>query len=434
LLLPHQLSASAAARAIREKTLTAQALVASCLARIAAREPQVQAWTAVDGEAALAAARQLDREPARSPLHGVPIGVKDVMDAAGLPTCYHSPIYRGHYPRADAAVVALAREAGMIVLGKTATQEFATRGNVPATRNPHELSRTPGGSSSGSAAAVADGMIPLALSTQTAGSIVRPASYCGVVGFKPSFSAIATAGMKAVVPSFDTIGVHSRSVEDAEAALRIFSGAREAAPAGEGVLPRVGICRQLFQDKAEPASLHALDQAAQALSRAGVDAERVELDETYALLAGAHDTISDFEGSHWLAPELHRYPDLLSAGVREKLARGAEISEARYLAAWRLIEAARRHIETLWARWDVLLTVGAPGVAPLVHGNENGDSLFSKPWTALGLPCVGIPAGKAGGLPVGLQVIGPWQADLATLRAADFIRKHTGSNKISEEI
>jgi Asp-tRNA(Asn)/Glu-tRNA(Gln) amidotransferase A subunit family amidase len=433
------LSASAAARAIREKTLTAHALVTSCLERIAAREPQLRAWAVVDGEAALAAARQLDREPVRSPLHGVPIGVKDVMDAAGLPTRYNSPIYRGHYPRADAAVVARAREAGMIVLGKTATQEFATRGNVPATRNPHGLARTPGGSSSGSAAAVADGMIPLALSTQTAGSIIRPASYCGVVGFKPSFNAIPTAGMKAVVPSFDTIGLHSRSVEDAEAALRIFSagfspGAASLLEAREGALPRVGICRQLFQDKAEDAGLHALDLAAQALARAGVDTEEVELDEAYAALAGAHDTVSDFEGSHWLAPEQHRYPHLLSPGVREKLARGAEISEARYLAAWKLIEAGKRRIETLWPRWDVLLTVGAPGVAPLLLGNENGDSLFSKPWTALGLPCVGIPAGLAGGLPVGLQVVGPWQADLATLRAADFIRKHTGSNKTSEEI
>src|SRR5438094_10369182 len=214
--MPAPLSRSVrdAAQAIASGRLTAEALASACLDRIAAREAVVGAWQYLDRDAALAAARQRDAEPPRGPLHGIPIAVKDLIDTADMPTGYGSPIYQGHRPAADASCVALARAAGAVALGKTVTTEFAcfTAGK---TANPHNPAHTPGGSSSGSAAAVADGMVPLAFGSQTAGSIIRPAAYCGVVGFKPSFGMIARAGVKPLADSLDTVGTMARNVADA---------------------------------------------------------------------------------------------------------------------------------------------------------------------------------------------------------------------------
>src|SRR6266478_6832973 len=223
---PLSLSARVAAQEIAAGRLAAEALVTACLDRIAARESVVGAWHHLDPDAALAAARQRDAEPPRGPLHGIPIAVKDLIDTAETPTGYGSPIYEGHRPAADAACVALARAAGAVALGKTVTTEFAcfTAGK---TANPHNPAHTPGGSSSGSAAAVADGMAPLALGTQTAGSVIRPAAYCGVVGYKPSFGLINRAGVKPLADSLDTVGVFARTVEDAA----FFAGVLSERPA-----------------------------------------------------------------------------------------------------------------------------------------------------------------------------------------------------------
>jgi len=220
---PLTLSARDAAREIAAGRLSAEALVAACLERIAAREPVVGAWHHLDRAAALAAARCCDTSAPSGPLHGIPIAVKDLIDTVDMPTGYGSAIYEGHRPAADAACVALARAAGAIVLGKTVTTEFAcfTAGK---TANPHNAAHTPGGSSSGSAAAVGDGMVPLALGTQTAGSVIRPAAYCGVVGFKPSFGVIPRAGVKPLADSLDTIGTMARNVADAAFFAGILGG------------------------------------------------------------------------------------------------------------------------------------------------------------------------------------------------------------------
>jgi amidase len=233
---PFRLAAREAAARIAAGELTAQALVQSCLERIAAREPAVGAWAYLDPDQAMAEARARDQAAARGPLHGVPIGVKDIMDTADMPTGYGSRAYRGFRPAADAACVALARAAGAVVLGKTVTTEFAAM-SPGKTRNPHDATRTPGGSSSGSAAAVADHMVPLAFGTQTAGSIIRPASFCGVVGMKPSFGLIATAGTKPLAPGLDTIGGFARSVGDIAFFLAALADRPELVAAAPAVRP-----------------------------------------------------------------------------------------------------------------------------------------------------------------------------------------------------
>lgn len=248
----HELSASEVAARIAAGTLTAEAYVSSCLERIAARENEVRAWACIDPEFALKQARQRDQEPRRGPLHGVPVGFKDVIDTADLPTEYNSPIYQAHRPRADASCVALAKKAGGIVMGKTVTTEFAYRHPGP-TRNPHKLSHTPGGSSSGSGAAVADFMVPIALGTQTGGSTIRPAAFCGIVGYKPSFNLINRAGLKFVAESLDHIGVLARTVEDIALFAHAVCGTAMPdfgkPPYGP---PRVGFCRQHW-NAGEPA-------------------------------------------------------------------------------------------------------------------------------------------------------------------------------------
>jgi Asp-tRNA(Asn)/Glu-tRNA(Gln) amidotransferase A subunit family amidase len=262
---PRFLTAREAARRIAEDELTAEALVTAYLDRIDARERVVGAWQYLDREAALAAARQRDAEPPRGPLHGIPIAVKDLIDTALMPTAYGSPIYRDHQPAADAACVALACAAGAIVLGKTVTTEFAafTPGKTANPRNP---AHTPGGSSSGSAAAVADGMAPLAFGTQTAGSVIRPAAYCGCVGYKPSFGLISRVGVKPLADSLDTVGILARTIEDAAFLAGVLSERPAlrhlAAPAQA---PRFGLYRTPMWDAAEPATAAALDMARAAL-------------------------------------------------------------------------------------------------------------------------------------------------------------------------
>src|SRR5579885_2458435 len=259
-----RLSARDAARRIAAGTLTAEALMRACLERIQSREATVGAWAHIDPDHALAEARARDQSAQRGPLHGVPIGVKDIMDTADLPTGYGSRAYHGHRPGSDAACVALARAAGAVILGKTVTTEFAAM-SPGKTRNPHDPAHTPGGSSSGSAAGVADFMMPLAFGTQTAGSIVRPASFCGVVGYKPSFGLVATAGVKPLAPSLDTIGGFARSVADVALFIAALTDRRDLVPSAPAARPRIGIYHTEPWDHAQPATAAALEAARRAL-------------------------------------------------------------------------------------------------------------------------------------------------------------------------
>ncbi len=413
------LGAIAAAARIRDGSLTPTTLVAACLERIAAREETVRAWTHLDPEAALVQARARDTETAGGPLHGVPVAVKDVFDTHDMPTEYGTPLYAGHRPARDAAVVALARAAGAVVLGKTVTTEFATFA-AGATRNPHDPTRTPGGSSSGSAAAVADGMVPLAFGSQTAGSVIRPASYCGIVGYKPSFGRLPRSGLWPLSDSLDTVGVYARSVDDAAllAAAAGALGGEAATPRPLARPPRIGLYRSPEWEWAEPPMRAAVEAAATALAQAGAEVREVASPPGFEALADAHWTILGYEVARAMAHERAVHGDRLTDGLREFTDRHAALSESEYRPALALAQDARARLEEVFAGVDVVLSAAAPGEAPA--GLETtGDPVMNRVWTLLHTPCVTIPAGRGpGGLPLGVQIAGRIGDDGLTLAAA----------------
>ncbi|HUP94489.1 MAG TPA: amidase, partial [Burkholderiales bacterium] len=329
-----KLSAAEAARLIAARELTSVALVEACFARIAEREPQVQAWAHLDRDAALARAREIDRTGLRGLLAGVPIAVKDVIDTADLPTQYNSPIYRGYRPRADAACVALARREGAIVIGKTVTTEFASRMPGP-TRNPHNPAHTPGGSSSGTAASVADFMVPFGFGTQTGGSVIRPAAYCGVVGYKPTYGTINCAGMKHLSESLDTIGVMGRTVADC--ALLVHAVSSRKLPDFEAVLsaPRFGLCRTSRAKDALPETHPALERAASALSARGATVREFELPKHFDRIYDDQNVISGFEAARGLAWEMNTHPEGLSEYMRKHITEYLQTPHAQYTEALR---------------------------------------------------------------------------------------------------
>jgi len=416
----HQLPASEAARAIRAGRLTAEALVAACLERIGARDGVLAAWAHVAAEAALAQARALDRQPARGPLHGVPVGIKDIFDTADLPTEHNSPIYRGNRPRADAAAVALLRRAGCVILGKTATTEFANR-HPPATRNPRNPAHTPGGSSSGSAAAVADHMVPLALGTQTAGSVIRPAAFCGVVGLKPSFGSINRAGVKPVADSLDTIGLIANSVEDTALALDLLSGRRAPDFAAKVTAPRIGFARTSRWKDTDAATQAALESAAGRLASAGADVKDAALPPAADALFDAQARIMNFETARALAWEQSHHHDAISARLLARLDDGWAVTREQYDDARQTARDARRQFADLMRGFDMLLTPSARGEAPKGLAST-GDSLFNRVWTTLGVPCITLPCGNGPqGLPLGVQLVSAIEQDTALLARAHWV-------------
>jgi Asp-tRNA(Asn)/Glu-tRNA(Gln) amidotransferase A subunit family amidase len=417
---PYQLTLGQMVKALRTKTLTSEALVTSCLERIAAVDPEVLAWARLDGNAALSRARQLDQEPPRSLLHGIPIGVKDIIDTDDFITSYNSPIYQTHRPTTNANIVTRALDAGAIVLGKTTTQEFATRGNISPTRNPHSALHSPGGSSSGSAAAVGASMVPLALSSQTAGSIVRPASYCGVVGFKASYGLIDISGVKRMSPTLDTLGWHTRSVQDAAIALSLLSNWQGLQEFERGLTTEliVGICEDPFWPLAETATREALSLARERLERAGVRIIQINLPSGFEKLGAALDVIGDVEGLASLEHEWLNHRGGLSAGVHEKLQRAQTIKPQVYEEAKRLARTCSEQSASLFAGATCILTPSSPGYAPLLELKDPGDSCFSKLWTILGMPSVNIPIPLPGPLPIGLEIICPKGQDTLALQTA----------------
>ena len=414
----NQFSATQAAREIAAGRLTSETLVRACLARIAEREPTVQAWAFLDPELAIEQARACDRGPRRGVLHGVPVGVKDVIDTADMPTAYNSAIYAGHRPHADAACIAAARRAGAVILGKTETTEFAN--NHPArTRNPHNLSHTPGGSSSGSAAAVADQMVPFAFGTQTGGSTIRPAAFCGIVGYKPTFNTINRAGLKIVAESLDTIGTHARTVEDAALLACATSGRPLPDFARNKARPRVGLYRTPYWDKTDEPTRNLLANVADKLRAAGWTVVDADLPPQAVAIYDANATIMQVEEAFSLGYEYDHQRELLSEDLRSRIARGRGTSRDLYERAIDVVLEVGAMFIDAFRSVDVLLTPSAPGEAPFGL-TSTGNSLFNKNWTTLGLPCVTIPAGigqKA--LPLGVQFVGPYRGDSTVLLAAD---------------
>ena len=413
-------SAVEAATLIASGKLTAVKLAEDCLARIEAREAAVQAWAYIDPRQVLAQARARDAESPRSPLHGVPVAIKDIIDTADMPTEYGSPIYAGHRPRADAACVALLRNAGAVIMGKTVTAEFAMS-HPGKTRNPLNTAHTPGGSSSGSAAAVADGMAPLALGTQTGGSVLRPAAFCGIVGFKPTFDAINPAGVKPNSASYDTVGLMARTVADVALGLAVMtqpSAAGFALPAIDR--PRVGFCRTPQWSKAEASTAAALEDAASRLAKAGAPVREITLPSTFDEFSAARARIGDFEVSRALAWERRSFEEKISEKARTRLAEADSCTLEDFVAAQKVLAECRRRLEATFGDFDVLLVPSAPGEAPQGIAST-GNAVFNQMWTALHTPAVTVPVftGPAG-LPMGAQFVGPFGADYRTLACAEW--------------
>lgn len=419
----NHLSASAAARRIAAGKLSSEELVGAHLERVQQRDSDVRAWVYCNTEAALAQARIVDQKKMRGLLAGVPVAFKDVIDTADMPTGYNSPIYSDHTPHIDAACVAMVRRAGGIVLGKTVTTEFASRTPGP-TRNPLNLAHTPGGSSSGSAAAVADFMVPLAFGTQTGGSTIRPAAYCGIIGYKPSFGTINRAGLKQLAESLDTIGVMARTVEDCALLTHIVS-ARPLPDFTTALAqpPRIGLFRTSRWQHAAAAAQGALENAAAILARKGASVSDVSLPQAFDSLYEDQMMIMNFEAARGLAHERFTNPELLSEYLRNKLEEYWNKPRAPYAEAMQRARDCRRMYAASFADVDVLLTLSAPGEAPQgITGT--GSSLFNRMWTLLGAPCVTIPVGNGPqGLPLGVQIVGAYDDDEHVLRMAQWIRQ-----------
>ena len=422
----NEVSATDLGHRIARGEVTVEAVVRACLERIAERDGAVQAWAFLDPDLALDQARRLDRAATRGPLHGIPIGVKDVLDTAEMPTGMGSPIYKGHRPPADASCVALVRSAGAVILGKTVTAEFA--GVTPGpTVNPLDPGRTPGGSSSGSAAALADLMVPVAFGTQTGGSILRPASFCGVVGFKPSYNAINRAGLKFAAESLDTIGLMARELDDIALFRAVLLGEPPAPLAAPAVPPRVGLCRTPLWRTAGPATVEAVEDAADRLGRAGAAVREVVLPAAFEGLSAARETINNVERARALAYEWANHRAAISAALADGIAKGLATPPAAYAEALALAARCRSALAAAFAGVDVLLAPCVPGEAPAGLA-WTGDTRLQAFWTLLHVPTVSLPTHRGpAGLPVAVQVIGPAGGDARLLAAARWMWATLGS-------
>ncbi len=412
---PERLSATAAARAIRDGDLSAVELVSACLARADAREPEIKAWLHLDRDVALQEAARLDELRSRGqivgPLHGVPFGVKDVIDVAGQPGTHNSPLHADRVAVDDAGCVAVLRAAGGIPLGKTDTIEFAAGGRLPKTGNPHRPSHTAGGSSSGSGAAVGDAHVPLSLGTQTGGSVMRPASYCGIYAMKPTWGAVSREGAKQYAPTLDTIGWYARDIADLDLLADLYELPGSGADAKDVRGLRLAVCRTPYLDAVDADARAVLDAAADALSAAGADIVSLELSAPLSNLDALKEVIMRGEGRASFLPHGRAYGDRLHDGLRSHVENRTGISPSDLRAALDDAAQARLAYEALYRDVDAVLTFGASGEADEGHGFTGNPKLHSL-WTVLHTPIIAVPAGKGStGLPIGIQLVGFRYAD-----------------------
>lgn len=393
-------------------------LMERCAETIAAKEGEIGAFVALDLDAARAQAAA--DGAAGLPLAALPFGVKDIIDTRDLPTAYGSPLYAGHRPATDAPIVRQVKRAGGIVLGKTVTTEFAhlTPGG---TRNPRNLAHTPGGSSSGSAAAVAAGMLPLAIGTQTGGSVIRPAAFCGVAGYKPTFRNLPTLGMKTFSWHLDTMGLFGARVQDVAFAVAALTGRDLDIGADRAENPRIGVVRTARGAQASPDAHAALDMAASAAAAAGAYVTEIDLPEEVEAADAIHPVVQDFEAWIALSDEYDHNREALSPGLRAHLEAAGRIDVDAYDAARRTAKRGRQCLGDLFANFDALLTFSAPGPAP--QGlSSTGSAMFNRLWTLMGCPCINVPGlTNAAGLPVGVQVVGRFGRDRAALLVAALV-------------
>jgi Asp-tRNA(Asn)/Glu-tRNA(Gln) amidotransferase A subunit family amidase len=400
-------------RRIDSGDLSADAAIAQSLEAIGAHDKTIGAFVCraktVDGVSA-------------GPLRGIAVGIKDIIDTSDFPTEMGSSIYRGWRPRADAPVVAVLKQAGATIVGKTTTTAFASR-DPTATLNPRNPNHTPGGSSAGSAAAVAAGMIPLALGTQTGGSVIRPASFCGVAAIKPSFPLLPTVGVKCYSWTLDTVGLFAAGVEDLAHGLSAMTHRPELLTGAVTRAPRIAVVTQDFADAPDPTSEEALRIATRAAEGAGASARPLELPEILAEAWRIHPTIQEFEAHQALAWEYRTHHQAMPPLLRAKLDETIGILPAEYDEARGIARRARGALAEIFDGVDALLTFSAPGAAP--KGLDwTGDPRFNRLWTLMGVPCINIPAIVTnGGLPVGVQVIARFGDDAGALAAARFIEE-----------
>ena len=432
----HELGAAQAARAIAQGAISSQQLVQACLDRIRQTEPQVQAWQYLDEAHALAQAkaRDADRAEGRAcgPLHGVPVGVKDIIDTFDMPTEDGTVLHAGRTPSRDAVVVAMLRAAGAVIMGKTVTTECATY-QAGKTRNPHDATRTPGGSSSGSAAAVAAGMVPLAIGSQTNGSVIRPASFCGVVGFKPTHGLIPRHGVLKLSPTLDCVGVLARSVEDIALVTEQLLGydERDSATAPRArmplvdvaaseppLAPRLGFVKTPIWDRAETSTHEAFAELALAL---GAQCEEAVLPASVLQAWDWHRTIMECEMAAHLDLEWEKGHDQLSPSLQQQLERGRSTSALLYQQALAQVPRLIAGFEEFHDRYDAILTPAAPGEAPPFA--STGDPSFCTLWTLCGMPSLSLPLMKGpAGLPLGVQLVGARGMDARLLRTARWLQ------------
>jgi Asp-tRNA(Asn)/Glu-tRNA(Gln) amidotransferase A subunit family amidase len=416
---PHELTATEASAKIDAGTLTAEALVESCIERIEAREHSVRAWKYIDVQAARTQAKALDRGPRQGILHGIPFGVKDIIDTATMPTGHGSPIYEGHRPTIDAPCVALSLQSGGVMMGKTVSTEFASR-HPGATRNPHNPDYSPGGSSSGSGAAVADKMVPMAFGTQTGGSVIRPAAFCGCVGYKPTYGLFSAAGVKENTRSFDTLGLYGRSIEDV-ALFRSGVLAINHEPLRDASISdlRVAFCRTMFWDRASTATQNVLETTAETLGKAGATISELTLEGPFEGYEELGRTVTGFEFPRALTFERTHHYELLSDDLKEKrFAQGLKVTFDEYEGALSQLASCRRWLADAFNEFDVILTPSAPDEAPkgLKYTGDPCFNIFAT-WTYT--PGVTLPTNTGpNGLPIGVQLMGPHRQDIRLLEIA----------------
>lgn len=418
----NRLTAMEIVRAIAAGKTTAEAVAKACLEHITEREPHVKAWQFLDPELVLKQARELDKRGSVGPLQGVPVGMKDIIDTADMPTEYNSPIYKGHRPKADAACVALTRRAGGLIMGKTVTTEFANRYPGP-TMNPFDPRRTPGGSSSGSGAAVGDYMVPLALGTQTTASTLRPASFNGCVGYRPTWGDIRCVGVKEAAGSLDTLGIIARSVEDVALYRDVLLGSKpEPLPADSGAAPKIGFARTHLWSQCEPSTQGMIEDCVRRLAAAGATVSDVTLPGEFERVVDAQRWISSYEFSRNFSWEVDNHWERISKPLREnRLKDGLGCTFEKYREARSFAEACRARIDGVLADYDILLTPVVAGEAPI--GLEStGNAAFCAIWTTMHVPAMSLPLFTGpNGLPVGVQVVARRNADRSLFTAAQWV-------------